>query len=331
MSEVSLLVCDDSAMARKQLLRALPSTWPVRVTQASDGRAGLEVLRRGGVDLVMLDLTMPELDGYQVLTSMREEGLRTQVIVISGDVQEEAVRRVMALGALAFLKKPVDAQELGLVLARLGFLSQVREIPGAALTPTSPVSFRETFQEVVNVAMGQAAALLAKVLGVYVRLPVPNVNILEPGELQMALTDAQGDARLTVVSQGYVAGAIAGEALLVFHDADTADVARLMGWQQEQASLTEMLLDLACVLIGACLGGIAEQLDTPFSMGHPQLLGEHSSIGQLLPLARPRWQKTLAVELSYRIEGHDIRFDLMLLFTEDSVSMMQQKLAYLMD
>lgn len=330
MSEISLLICDDSGMARKQLLRALPAGWPVRVTQAEDGREALVVLRRGGIDLMLLDLTMPEVDGYQVLASMREEGLATPVIVVSGDVQEEAVRRVLALGALAFLRKPVDAAELHATLAGHGLLAHRADAP-SPVAAAPQVSFRDTFQEVVNVAMGQAGALLAKVLDVYVQLPVPNVNILEAGELQMALTDAQGDARLTAVSQGYIAGGISGEALLIFHDAELADVARLMRWSEDQSSTMEMLLDLACVVIGACLSGVSSQLNVPFSQGHPQILGQRTSIGHLVPLSQPRWQKTLAVELSYRIEDHDIHFDLLLLFTEESIPLIQQRLAYLMD
>ena len=89
-----------------------------------------------------------------------------------------------------------------------------------------------------------------------------------------------------------------------------------------------MLLDLASVLIGACLSGIAEQLDIRFSQGHPQLLGQHArSIDELIQFNGARWRKTLAVEFSYSIEGHNIHFDLMLLFTEDSVPLLTNKLA----
>ncbi len=100
----SLVVCDDSNMARKQVLRALPTDWPVSVTEAVNGRQAMDAIRQGLGQVVLLDLTMPEMDGYQVLSALRAEGLKAQVIVISGDVQDEAVRRVLELGALAFLK-----------------------------------------------------------------------------------------------------------------------------------------------------------------------------------------------------------------------------------
>ena len=332
MSVIPLLVCDDSNMARKQVLRALPADWPVSVTEAGNGREAMEAIRRGLGQVVLLDLTMPEMDGYQVLSALRAEGLKAQVIVISGDIQEEAVRRVHELGALAFLKKPFDENQLRQTLSQLGLLTQ----PGQASLGSRPaantvISFHDAFRETVNVAIGRAAALIAQVLGVFVQLPVPNVNILEVGELHMALTDASNSKQLTAICQGFIGSGIAGEALLMFHDSEIADIAQLMQRQSPDYSDLEMLLDLSSVLIGACLSSIAEQIDVVFSQGHPQILGQHAAIDELIRVNSKRWKKTLAVEISYSLEGHDIRFDLLLLFTEDSIERLTHKLAYLMN
>ena len=51
----------------------------------------------------------------------------------------------------------------------------------------------DAFREVSNVAMGRAAELLARVLGVFIKLPIPNVNILEVGELHMSDLDSDED------------------------------------------------------------------------------------------------------------------------------------------
>ena len=329
MATTSLLVCDDSAMARKQLLRALPADWPVEISQATNGAEALQRIREGGIDLLLLDLTMPVLDGYGVLAGLRDEGLACRVIVVSGDVQEEAVRRVTELGALAFLKKPADPEIVQETLQRLGLLGQGGAAAPMALVEPA-VNFRDAFREVINVAMGRAAALLARVLGVFVQLPLPNVNILEVGELHMALADAQSDERLTAICQGYIGGGIAGEALLIFHDSEVGDMAKLLHRSDGGNSSMEMLLDMSSVVIGACLAGIAEQINIKFSQGHPQILGQHAPIDELIRLNQQRWRKTLAVEFSYSIEGHDIHFDLMLLFTEDSVPLLTHKLAYMM-
>jgi CheY-like chemotaxis protein len=327
MSAVSLLICDDSNLARKQLLRALPVAWPLDIRQAGGGGEALERIREGGIDVLLLDLTMPDVDGYQVLSALRDEQLDCKVIVVSADVQEEAVRRVLELGALAFIRKPADPMHLRQTLASLGVVGN--ELPALGERTAGPIPFRDAFREVVNVAMGRAAALLAKVLGVFVQLPIPNVNILEVGELHMALADAAQGDKLTAVCQGYIGGGIAGEALLIFHDSEVADMARLM--RAEDYLELEMLLDLSSLLISACLSGIADQIDVVFSQGHPQVLGQHASIDELIRLNSQRWKNTLAVEISYSLEGHDVHFDLLLLFTEDSVELLSRKLAYLMD
>ena len=332
---IPLLVCDDSNMARKQLIRALPAEWPITLSQASNGEEALALIRQGQGQVMLLDLTMPVLDGYQTLAALKAEGLSTQVIVVSGDVQDEAVRRVRELGALAFIKKPADPEILRQTLIELGLFnpqSRPAPPPPAVALPELKVSFRDALREVTNVAMGRAAALLAKVLGVFVQLPVPQVNIFEVSELHMTLVDAQRGERFSAICQGFIGEAIAGEALLLFHDSEVNDMARLLGWQpKNEAETSEMLLDLASILIGACLAGIAEQLDLRFSQGHPQLLGQHASLDQLVQVNSKRWRKTLAVEISYSLEDHDIHFDLLLLFTEDSIKRLTAKIGYLME
>jgi len=332
---IPLLVCDDSNMARKQLIRALPPEWPVTLSQAANGEEALALVRQGQGQIMLLDLTMPVLDGYQTLAALRAEGLQSQVIVVSGDVQDEAVRRVRELGALAFIRKPADPAILRQTLIELGLFNPqatpMAQAQAAALSELK-VSFRDALREVSNVAMGRAAALLAKVLGVFVQLPVPQVNLFEVSELHMTLLDAQRGERFSAICQGFIGEAIAGEALLLFHDSEVNDMARLLGWQPKNETQTsEMLLDLASILIGACLAGVAEQLDLRFSQGHPQLLGQHASLDQLIQVNRQRWRKTLAVEISYSLEGHAIHFDLLLLFTEDSIARLTAKIGYLME
>lgn len=330
---IPLLICDDSSMARKQLIRALPANWPFQISQADNGLSGLDLIRAGKGEVVLLDLTMPDLDGFGVLARIREENLQADIIVVSGDVQEEAVRRALALGARRFIKKPASPGELEAALLALG-----RGVPDNGLASPAPssnelpaVSFRDAFREIANIAMGRAAQLLGRVLGVFIQLPIPNVNILEVSELHMALADAQGNKRVSAICQGYIGGGIAGEALLMFHDSDIDDIAQLLNHQPGSSSQFELQLDLATIVIGACLNGLSEQLDTPLSSGHPMVLGQHCTIEELIQLNRNRWKRTLAVEISYALEDRDIKFDLLLLFSEDSVPVLQQKIEFLIN
>lgn len=119
---IPLLICDDSNMARKQVAKSLPEGWDVAITFAANGLEALAAIRAGQGEIVFLDLTMPELDGFDVLQAIRDEGLKCMVIVISGDIQPVARERVLALGALDFIKKPIDGAKLSATLTKFGLL-----------------------------------------------------------------------------------------------------------------------------------------------------------------------------------------------------------------
>lgn len=121
---LNVLICDDSSFARKQMARAIPPEWDVAVHFATDGLEGLDQIRAGNGDVVFLDLTMPNLDGYGVLQHIRSEDLPAMVIVVSGDIQPDAQERVTALGAMAFVKKPIDSDKARSVLMDYGIIER---------------------------------------------------------------------------------------------------------------------------------------------------------------------------------------------------------------
>lgn len=120
MNGFPILICDDSMLARKSARKALPRDWLVDVTYAANGREAVQALQNQHFGLVLLDLTMPEMDGVQVLEAIREHKWETFVIVISGDIQPQMKDRVMSLGALDFINKPVKAERLGAILEMYG-------------------------------------------------------------------------------------------------------------------------------------------------------------------------------------------------------------------
>ena len=71
---------------------------------------------------MFLDLTMPVMDGYQTLEAIRKDDLPIMVIVVSGDIQPEAQDRVKKLGAIDFIKKPVDKERIQNVLTEYGII-----------------------------------------------------------------------------------------------------------------------------------------------------------------------------------------------------------------
>ncbi len=119
---IPLLICDDSNMARKQVAKALPAGWDVEITFATNGLEGIQAIRDGKGEMVFLDLTMPEMDGYQVLEAVKAENLDAMIIVISGDIQPDALTRVTKLGAMDFIQKPVSPEKLQEVLRKFGLM-----------------------------------------------------------------------------------------------------------------------------------------------------------------------------------------------------------------
>lgn len=192
---------------------------------------------------------------------------------------------------------------------------------------------RDCYQELTNVAMGQAADRLARLLDVYVVLPIPRVSLIEAGDLRMAIQDAATDSAMSAVCQGFIGSGIAGEALLLFNDTSFSDLAALMNYRGELDRYGEMelLMDVSSILIGACIQGIGEQLEVHFNQGHPVILGQHCKVEDLVKAGNHQWSKTLAIEIHYTIEHVNIDCDLLLLFTEDSVARLNNKINYLLD
>ena len=115
-----IVIADDSLLARKVLTKALPPDWDVSITYASNGREALEHYRSGKASVMFLDLTMPDMTGYQVLETLQHEDLNTFVIVVSADVQPMARERVRTLGAIAFIAKPVTPEAVLPILKEYG-------------------------------------------------------------------------------------------------------------------------------------------------------------------------------------------------------------------
>jgi len=120
---VSILIVDDSAVSRSIVIRCLPPGWDVAITQAGNGSEALAALGEKPHAVVLLDLNMPVMDGYQFLEAIHGSALAMPiVIVLSGDVQPKAQARVKQLGARAFVKKPVRPQSVLDALHECGVL-----------------------------------------------------------------------------------------------------------------------------------------------------------------------------------------------------------------
>jgi len=108
--KAELLVVDDNRVNRLLVARTLEQLGH-RVSFAENGRQALDVLRKQAADLVLLDIEMPELNGYQTLDALRRDPkLRDIPVVMMSSVEEvDSVARCIEMGAEDYLFKPVNA------------------------------------------------------------------------------------------------------------------------------------------------------------------------------------------------------------------------------
>lgn len=318
------------------MARSVPDAWDVDICFAENGQEALELIRQGKADVMFLDLNMPVMDGYQTMQVIKEQDLPTMVIVVSGDVQPEARERMMKMGALDFIRKPIDNEKLSTILTQYGIFSgdtsaenrsaRQKELGEA---PDQIGDKLDAYREMANVAMGQAGEKLAKLLNEFIDLPIPNVNLIETNELHMAIAEIKSNDRVSAISQGFISAGINGEALLILNDANFANMVKLLKYRNtalsEQMEL-EALLDISNILVGACLQALSEQLHVNFTHNHPIILGRHCDLDELLASNVSRWNKVLAIEIGYSIKSHKINFDLLLLFPDNSIDLMFNKL-----
>jgi DNA-binding response OmpR family regulator len=105
-----LIIEDDST-----LLRGLKDNFASQgfdVRTASDGKAGLEVAIAGPCDLVVLDIMLPKINGYEVCRLIRRHGLDIPIIMLTARGQEEDIIRGLELGADDYVTKPFSIREL---------------------------------------------------------------------------------------------------------------------------------------------------------------------------------------------------------------------------
>ncbi|ELB2958799.1 response regulator [Vibrio parahaemolyticus] len=328
-----VLICDDSALARKQMARSLPATLNPDITFAIHGKNALEELAQKEFKLMFLDLTMPEMDGFETLENMQRLGNKTPVVVVSGDIQPKAKERVFALGAKAFIQKPIAKDELKNALKEV-----IEPEPRPLIITPSVIELpilrrRDIYMEVANVSIGRAADALARHFDVFVQLPLPNVNIFEVSELHMALRDLASHDNVSGVCQGFCGEGIAGEALVILSDSSVSDLKKLMKVPADSEELEELelLMDISNILVGSFLNGLGEQSEVRFFQSPPVLLGQHISIDSIIESTTGAFKRTMTFEVSYNIEGTSIRCDLLFMFVDESLPLLDNKLAYLME
>jgi len=121
-----LLIVDDEPNVARVLATALKRDgW--QVTTVDGGAAALNVLADGDVDVVVTDLSMPEMTGMELLAQMRKRGLQTPVLVVTAYGTISSAVEAMKLGAFDYLCKPFDFDTVKAAVSRALLQQQLRQ------------------------------------------------------------------------------------------------------------------------------------------------------------------------------------------------------------
>ena len=120
-----ILIVDDEADTRSVLSMILSGeTSDARISEAENGEQACLLFRVESFDLVLLDVDMPKLDGWQTLKNMREgnssHNQDAKIVMVTGHNSVDDRKRALELGANGFVYKPFESQEIGRLLTTLG-------------------------------------------------------------------------------------------------------------------------------------------------------------------------------------------------------------------
>ncbi|CED71284.1 putative response regulator [Aliivibrio wodanis] len=317
---MNILICDDSSFARKAIARCIAKTNDQHVIFAEHGKHALEVMKETDIDVMFLDLTMPIMDGYEVLAEMPDIDYPTQVVVISGDVQQEAIDRCMSLGAFAFIKKPISPEELLEYEHDLGVVFTFSKSESVDVE-NNQVSSMKKLKELTNVALGRGASLLSEYLGEFITIPVPHAWAMGAGELDMTLQDVFSHQGSMAISQRFSGHGIHGEALVCMRGKDITTMGRNMGFTDEGISTNEIVLSVSSVVVSSYLQALGDQLGAMFTTRHPSIVDR---IQREIDTSNARnIQDMFALEYSFLAETMDFECEVLLLLDSGSVNTIQ--------
>lgn len=183
---------------------------------------------------------------------------------------------------------------------------------------------RDALQEVANLAMGQAATRLARLLDAFIELSVPRVRVVGVSEAAQTLREMTGiQDTVSAVRQGFRSD-IKGEALVICRSDSIEQLCSLVSdpysrSAYEAVSQQELVFDVANVLTGACVSSILDQLGRTPVFSAPGLLGEAMTLEEVFQPGVLQWEVALLVEVNFALEDQSFRAHLVMLMAEESI------------
>lgn len=117
-SVTSVLIVDDAAFSRR-MIRKYVEAEGCQVLEATNGQQALEMVQQYQPNCILTDLLMPDVDGFQLLQALREQGQGIPIAIITADIQDASRERGVELGAASFINKPVKEDQVRQTIRQL--------------------------------------------------------------------------------------------------------------------------------------------------------------------------------------------------------------------
>jgi EAL domain-containing protein (putative c-di-GMP-specific phosphodiesterase class I) len=131
-----ILLAEDDEQVRRSLARSLIAIG-YEVVTAENGRLAMTLLGDNAFDVIVSDIAMPEIDGIQLLRAIRERDTDVPVVLVTGVPDVATAMQAVKLGALVYLPKPIDLDEMKRLIARAVRLRRIARLKQEALSLVS--------------------------------------------------------------------------------------------------------------------------------------------------------------------------------------------------
>jgi chemotaxis protein CheC len=209
----------------------------------------------------------------------------------------------------------------------------IQDEPNAAAAPLMSDEKRDALGEIVNIGMGAAGAALAQVLDAFVELTVPRVDLVERRRIATLFdTGGWADSELVAVRQSFF-GRIMGESLILFDGSEATRLADLVGHTQPPSvdQQHELLLDLANIVIGACVNGIAEPLHEIVSFSPPAVLVGRPKVCEFAMQDSGSWQRGLVINVDFKLEARSFHSRVLVFLAEQALELIDRAITRFLD
>ncbi|HEY72916.1 MAG TPA: GAF domain-containing protein, partial [Thermoflexia bacterium] len=184
-----ILCVDDTPEARMLVRRLLSSRY--HVLEAKDGLQGIEVAKETSPDLVLVDLHMPHLSGYEVATRIKSLMPQVPVVALTADVTTGVQKRVLAAGCDGYISKPIDPDTLE---------EQIESYLAGKRQELKDDGYRQAYQQMLVARMENKVRELTQALDRNAELDKQNLKLLEETQRQARLLKAGAEVGRSITS-----------------------------------------------------------------------------------------------------------------------------------